>query len=433
MAAESDAVRFALSARAARTGPQPISFLMRQAVENPALISLAAGLVDYESLPVQPARRGFERVLDDARGRHTLQYGTTIGDAMLRQRLLEHLATLDGIAPTAFAATADDLVIANGSQQLLFLLTEVLVDPGDIVITAAPSYFVYTGTLQTFGAQVRCVDMDEDGMIPAALEAVLQRLESQGELGRVKIVYVCDYYQNPTGLTLAVDRRAELLRIVQRYSTGHRILLIEDAAYRELSYGGDPPPSIKAHDQSNACVALLQTFSKPFAPGLKIGYGLLPRDLVEPVVLQKGNHDFGSANLCQQLALAAMDSGDYQRHVEALCRRYRTKRDAMLEALERELGDFEPGHTHWTRPGGGLYVYLTLPERFDTGPRGALFDRAIKEGVLYVPGTYCFGPDPDRVVPSNTMRLSFGVCSIEQVQEGIARLARAIRAVDTGH
>ncbi len=423
---------FALSGRAVRTGPQPISYLLKQAVDNPELISLAAGLVDYESLPVEPARRAMTAALDEQRGRRTLQYGTTAGDAALRQRLLEHMAALDGLEPADLHATADDVVIATGSQQLLFLLTEVLVDPGDIVITAAPSYFVYTGTLATFGARVHCVDMDECGMVPASLERVLARLQSRGELERVKIIYICDYHQNPTGLTLAADRRGRIVRVVQRYSQHHQMLLIEDAAYRELTYEGRPPPSLKRHDEGNRFIALLQTFSKPFAPGLKTGYGLLPRALVEPVVLQKGNHDFGSANLCQQLILEAMTSGDYDRHVAALCRRYAQKRDAMLEALNRELGGFQPEATHWTRPAGGLYIYLTLPPEIDTGPEGDLFRRAIREGVLYVPGVYCFAPDLDREVPCNTMRLSFGVCSIEQIHEGVARLARAIRAVATG-
>jgi len=422
------ASQFAFSARAGRATRQPISYLMSQAVTNPDLISLAAGLVDYQTLPGAEARDLLNEMLaDPARARTALQYGTTEGLAELRTELLAHLAGLDGLTPADLNASPDDIIVASGSQQILFMLTDILVDPGDIVITAWPSYFVYTGTLAAAGARVRCVDMDSGGMIPGALEALLGQLADQGLLPRVKIVYLVSYHQNPTGITLAADRRQPILRILREHSRDHRILLIEDAAYRELTFEGDPPRSIKSYDRANQYVALLQTFSKPFSPGLKTGYGLLPRDLVEAVILQKGNHDFGSANFCQHLLLAAMRTGVYQRHLDELRRQYAAKRHAMLEALAEHLGDFARGQTHWTRPSGGLYVYLTLPEDMDTGREGPLFARAIEEGMMYVPGEYCYGPDPSRTVPRNTMRLSFGVASVDQIRQGIERLARAIR------
>jgi 2-aminoadipate transaminase len=218
-----------------------------------------------------------------------------------------------------------------------------------------------------------------------------------------------------------------LLQIVQRYSAEHRILLLEDAAYRELTFAGEPPASIKSHDKGNEHVALVQTFSKPFAPGVKTGYGLLPRDLMGPAVAQKGNHDFGSAHLTQHLMLAALRSGLYAQHVAKLRERYAAKCRAMLEALDEHLGGFAPGETRWTKPNGGLYVYLTLPADVDTGRQSRLFSRAIAEGVLYVPGEYCYGPDPTRAIPRNQMRLSFGLAEIDAIREGVRRLAVAIR------
>jgi 2-aminoadipate transaminase len=436
-------IGFKLSQRACRTTEQPISYLMQAAVEQPGLISLAAGLVDYETLPGPSAAELLDDLLGDpARSRIAMQYGTTQGLAELRHAVLDHMASLDGVRPDDLAASPDDVVISTGSQQLLFTITDVLVDPGDIVITERPTYFVYTGVLRTLGADVRGVDMDEQGMDPAALDEMLGRIAREGNLSRVKIVYLCDYHQNPTGLTLAADRRRAIVEIVQRYSANHRILLLEDAAYRELTYLAGPLrgpgpdqsrvaarpgiPSIKSFDPENRHVALLQTFSKPFAPGVKTGYGLLPRDLVEPVLLQKGSHDFGSANLCQHLLLAAMKRGVYHEHVNVLCEHYAKKRDAMLAALEEYLGDV--ACAHWTRPSGGLYVWVTLPEQYDTAREGPLFSRAIAEGVLYVPGVYCYGDAEARPAPINTMRLSFGVSTIEQIHEGIARLARAIKA-----
>lgn len=424
---------FGLSRTAARSRRQPISYLMAQAVDHPELISLAAGLVDYETLPsAQTAELLGPMLAEPARARAALQYGTTQGLATLRDALLEHLAKLDGVSPASLGS-ADDVVISTGSQELLYLITQVLVDPGDIVITGWPSYFVYTGTLEAAGAKVRCVDMDAEGVIPEALEELLADLDRQGQLGRVKIVYLVTYHQNPTGISLDSRRKPAVLEAVRRFSerAGHRILLLEDAAYRELTFEGTPAKSLRSCDPEGLYVAVLQTFSKPFSPGMKTGYGLLPADLVGPVLLQKGNIDFGSSNLMQHLLLEAMRGGQYASHVRELCSAYAEKRDAMLDALAKHLGDFHtPTDTHWTHPSGGLYVFLTLPGHIDTGDAGELFARCIDEGVLYVPGEYCFGPDPTRTRPGSTIRLSYGVADAEAIREGIARLARALRAVE---
>lgn len=419
---------FSFSGRAQRAQQQPISELMRQAVANPSLISLAAGLVDYQTLPGREALAILTRLLGEERSAQiVMQYGTTEGLADLRQTLLEHMASLDGLEPEDINVTADDVVMTNGSQQLLFILTDILVEPGDIVITEWPSYFVYTSALESFGAQVRCVEMDEHGLIPEKLDALLARIADEGQLHRVKILYTCDYHQNPTGITLSAERRPQVLDIVRRYSTDHRILILEDAAYRELTYSGEAPASLKSYDTENQFVALTQTFSKPFAPGLRTGYGLLPRELVLPVLAQKGSHDFGSINLSQHLLLHAMREGVYAGQVRKLCDAYTVKRDAMLQALKTELGDL--AETHWTHPAGGLYVWLTLPPTIDTGREGELLARAIDEGVLYVPGVYCYGPDATRAIPRNTMRLTFGTATVDQIREGIRRLARAIRSI----
>jgi 2-aminoadipate transaminase len=429
MAKSTHQAPFALAERARRADDQPISYLMSKALANPQLISLAAGFVDYHTLPTEPLAEQAAAILGDAEaGQIALQYGTTEGLAPLRQRAFEHLAALDNLSPEALPGTADDIIVTNGSQQMLHLLTDVLIDPGDVVLAAWPSYFVYTGALDSFGAVVRAVDTDEHGLIPEKLDRLLAGLSKANQLPRVKLIYTCSYHQNPTGLTLSTERRKQLLDIVQKYSTQHRILLVEDAAYRELTYGqAETPPSIKRFDEDNAHVALLQTFSKPFAPGLKLGYGLLPSDLIEPVKRSKGGRDFGSANLCQHLMLRSIETGRFDEHVATLRETYRERRDAMLAALQHELGDF--ADMTWTHPTGGLYVWLTLPEAIDTGADGPLFDRALDEGVLYVPGQYCYPPDPTREVPRNSMRLSFGVPTVEQIHEGIARLARAVRQV----
>ena len=402
------------------------------ALKDPTLISLAAGLVDYDTLPDSDVAPIIADLLaEPGAARAALQYGTTEGFDAFRTALFEHMTSLEAQAGAAMPQPhgPEDIVVTTGSQQLLHTLTEVLVDEGDIVIAGWPSYFVYTSALTSFGATLRSVDLDEDGMIPEGLERLLSGFEATGQLRKVKIVYVVSYHQNPTGITLSEQRRPQLLEIVKRYSqrSGQRILLIEDAAYRELTYEGAAPRSIKSYDTDGSYVALCQTFSKPFAPGLKTGYGLLPRDLVEPVKLSKGGRDFGSSNFCHHILNRAMQTGAFARHVETLKAAYASKLRATLEALEQHLADL-PG-VSWTKAKGGMYVWLTLPESVDTSHTGPLFAGAVEEGVLFVPGAYCYPADPTRKAPTNTIRLAVGVPNETQIREGIARLSKAIRAV----
>jgi 2-aminoadipate transaminase len=267
--------------------------------------------------------------------------------------------------------------------------------------------------------------MDEQGMNTDALADLLAQLERAGKLERVKMIYVVDSFQNPSGLTLSLARRQHVLELARRYSHRHRIIILEDAAYRELRYEGPDLPSIKSFDTDNAHVILAMSFSKACAPGLKTGYGLLPRELVAPMVRIKGNHDFGSNNLTQHLLLRLLECGAYDRHVAALCDVYRTKRDALLGALEQQFRHW-PG-VRWTHPGGGLYVWLAFSPGVNTGPEGPLMSAALREGVLYVPGQFCYVNGENGPVPTNEARLSFGVAELEQLREAVGRLARAAR------
>lgn len=414
-----------LSSKARRTREQPISFLIEMALRNPGLINLAAGLVDPLTLPVDECAEITRRILSDTgRARAALQYDTTQGLAPLRRRLLDHIAALEGLPASELGFTADQIVVTTGSQQALYLVGDALVDPGDIVIAANPSYFVYTGTLQSLDANVMCVPMDEDGMDVEAVAALLARLDRAGKLPRVKLVYCTSYFDNPTGLSLSLPRRKRLLEIVQSYSARQRILIHEDAAYRELRYDGPSMQSMKSMDPANRHTILSLTFSKPFSPGLKLGYSAMPDDLLHAVMQQKGNHDFGSANLTQHIALEAMRDGSYDKHVELLKRSYRAKRDAILAALER----FMPAGAgvSWTHPHGGLYVWLTLPEGVDTSREAEMFKTCIAHGVMYVPGDYCFQPDEQGRIPKNHLRLSFGQVDPNRIEAGIERLAGVV-------
>lgn len=415
-----------LSHRALLTADQPISYFMQQAVENPNLISLAAGLVDPESLPAAEVAEAAAALLGRREAaRAALQYGTTQGYAPLRERLLDRTLALDSVTRRDVCLTPEDVVVTTGSQQLLYLLSELLLDPGDLVITEAPSYFVYQGTLNSLGVRTLTVPMDDDGMQVDALAELLARLDRTGELDRLRLIYVCDYFQNPSGLTLSLPRRRRLLELARRYSRRRRLFILEDAAYRELRYDGPDLPSVKSLDGANEHVILALTFSKPLSPGLKTGYGLLPRDLVGPLLRLKGNHDFGSNNFTQHLLLRLLETGAYDRHVAELCRVYRQKRDVLLGALAAEFRAWP--EVHWTHPAGGLYVWLTFPPEVDTGPDSPLMRSALEEGVLYVPGRFCYVNGNGAPAPACGMRLSFGVAQPEQIEEAVRRLARAAR------
>lgn len=417
-----------LSRRAAWAGGEPIaSVLMARTLAQPELISLAAGFVDHQSLPVGPAREALEALLaSPEEARAALQYGTTMGHAPLREAVLARMLNADGATAAELNLSVDQVVLTAGSNQLLHLLVDTLADPGDIVLCGAPSYFVFLGTLGNLGVRALGVETDADGLVPEAVEAELRRLRGTGELGRVKAIYVTSYYDNPTGATVPASRRAALVEIARRWSAGARIHVIEDAAYRELRYYGEDVPSLRSFDPEGETVAVAGTFSKSFSPGVRVGWGVLPRGLVGPLVSQKGNVDFGSPNFNQHLMAAVLRMGLFDAHLQTLRASYRAKIDAILDAADRFLAPV--GGIEWMRPEGGLYVWVRLPEHVDSGLRGPLFDRAVEEGVLYVPGECCY-PAEGRPAARNMLRLSFGALSCARIRQGMEALARAIRRV----
>ncbi len=417
-----------LSQRALRSGGEPIAnLLMAKTLAQPELVSLAAGFVEHQSLPIEPTRQAFQAIWSDPdRALAALQYGTTIGHPPLRQAVLDRMLDADGRTAAELNLSVDQVVITAGSNQLLHLVADSLLDPGDIVICGAPSYFVILGTLGSLGARAIGVEMDDDGIVPEALEQELARLESAGCLDRVKLIYVVSYYDNPRGLTISAERRPQLVEIAQRWSREGKIHLIEDVAYRDLRYWGDDIPSIRSFDPDGQTVSVAGSFSKSFSPGIRVGWGILAPDLVEPVLSEKGHIDFGSPNMNQHLMTAVLEQGLFDKHLVDLRQAYRRKIEALLEAADEHLRPI--GRIDWVRPTGGLYVWLRLPEGIDTGLSGPLFDRAVAEGVLYVPGEYCY-PSEGRPIARNMIRLSFGMPSPDGIRRGVASLARAIRGV----
>ncbi|NBR87849.1 MAG: aminotransferase class I/II-fold pyridoxal phosphate-dependent enzyme [Verrucomicrobia bacterium] len=318
------------------------------------------------------------------------------------------------------------LLITHGSQQLLYLLTEALCDPGDIVLVEDPTYFVYLGIAQSHGLRCRGVRLLPDGLDLAHLEQVLEELRRRGDLPRVKLLYLVTYYQNPTGYTTSFAKKAAALKLLRRYEkfAGHPLYLIEDAAYRELRFAGEEVPSALAAPGGADRVLYAGTFSKPFATGVRVGFGVLPEPIRTTATRIKGNHDFGTANLLQQLLARALATGAYERHLAELQRRYAHKARVMTDAIRAHF----PANVEWREPAGGLYVWARAPKRLRTGAKSRFFQTALKRNVLYVPGALCYANDPTRRQPDHEMRLSYGGASERDLAEGIKRLGTVLSA-----
>lgn len=417
--------RIELSASARRTCPPSISQLMQTALENPSIVSLAAGFVDQESLPVEIVAEAAAEMLGDAEeGRRSLQYGTTLGDYRLRTSLIEQLERGEGRPRGFYEEAISRTIVTTGSAQLIYLVCEALLDPGDIVLVESPTYFVFLGPIATRGARAIGVPIDDDGMRLDSLEGTLAELEREGLLDRVKLIYTISEHANPTGISLSESRRGPLVELARRWSKKQRIFVLEDAAYRGLSFGAVEPPSVWSHDALGDTVILARTFSKTFSPGLKIGYGVIPHALLDPILCLKGNHDFGSANFNQRVLYRILEDGRYDRHVSQLDAIYGRKCRAFLAALDESISPLDLD-VRWTKPEGGLFVWMTVPEDLDTGFDGPLFPRCVERGVIYVPGEHAFAADPGPV-PTNHLRLTFGVPSEPELVEGAHRLALAL-------
>ena len=430
----------ALSKLGQRTALPPISWLMQTALTRPKLISLAAGFTDNATLPTQISRKLLSDVLRSPKtGQPALQYGITAGENNLRRLTAEHLQKMDLVGtdcgrpknqgrPQSIPIgvhSPDRLMVTGGSQQLLYMTLEALCDEGDIVLVEDPTYFVFLSILQSRGLRARGVRLQRDGIDLAHLETVLQRLKKSGDLRRVKALYLVSYFQNPTGASTSFAKKRKALALLKKFerAAGHPIYLLEDAAYRELRFAGDDIPSALVAPGATDRVIYTGTYSKPFAPGARVGYGILPEPLFTAVQRIKGNHDFGTANLLQQLLARALQTGLYDKHVAKIERRYGQKARVMKQAL----AEYFPSSIEIWESNGGLYFWARLPKGVSAGAKSKIFQAALKSDVLYVPGELCYADDPARRKPDNEMRISYGNASEKDIREGIKRLGAVLK------
>ncbi|QDV23270.1 aminotransferase-like domain-containing protein [Aureliella helgolandensis] len=414
-----------LSRRAGMSSGQPIGRLMALALKHPNLVSLAAGFVDNDTLPCETTAAALRRLADQPELlRKALQYDMTAGSGILRANIAEWNYR-------RFPAGRPDperMIVTAGSNQFLHLVAEALLDPGDIVLAAAPTYFVFMGTLKGVDARIVGVSSDEFGMSIDALQEQLQRIAAAGDAHRVKLIYTVTDFDNPAGSTLSLERREQLLEVVRRWRAEQGpIHLLSDCAYQELRYEGeDLPPLLALADDASEFVIEAGTFSKSYSPGIRVGWGVVPESLAPTLLEMKSNIDFGSPHFAQVLMNDVLTSGEIDSHLPVIRAGYRVKLDAMLDALDAELG--ETPDVVWHKPAGGLYVWLTLPEHIDASEGSPLWRCAMEQGVLYVPGYYCY-PTEGEPIALNTIRLSFGVQNPAGIRLGIERLAAAIRQV----
>src|SRR6056297_813338 len=263
------------SRRGAAAPVQPISRLMAEALADPALISLAAGFVDAATLPTEAVAEAVARLMSQpAAARSALQYGENAGDATLRRLIAERYLG------EAAAGASEAMVLSAGSNQLLHLIAECLLDPGDIVLCAAPTYFVFLGALRDIGARSHGIATDAEGICPEALEAALEELAAAGELARVKMLYLVPYFDNPAGTNMPVARRLAILEVLGRWRARVGMALLVDNAYRDLRFAGIADvPSLTELGAAPEWTIETGTFSKNFSPGLRVGWGVLPEPL----------------------------------------------------------------------------------------------------------------------------------------------------------
>ncbi|HEX4977497.1 MAG TPA: PLP-dependent aminotransferase family protein [Nocardioides sp.] len=367
---------------------------------RPEVVSLAGGMPNISGLPLDVVGDAISELVAE-RGTVAMQYGSGQGDPVLREQICD-VMRLEGID-----AHPDDVVVTVGSQQAVDLVTRIFCDPGDVVICEAPSYVGALGVFRAYECDVVHVEMDEHGLVPEALRQALETCRAAGR--RIKFVYTIPNYHNPAGVTLSAERRTEVLEICR----AHDVLVLEDNPYGLLGFDGEPLRAMRADEAEG--VIYLGSFSKTFAPGFRVGWVLAPHAVREKLVLAQE-----SATLCppafSQMAVSAyLTKHDWLGQIKAFREMYRERRDAMVGALD----DMMPAAARWNVPGGGFYVWVTLPPGLDAK---AMLPRAVTARVAYVPGTAFFADG----FGAQSMRLSYCYPTPERIREGVRRLTGVI-------
>ena len=367
---------------------------------RPEIVSLAGGSPFVSALPLE-AVGDMVGGLIASRGQDVLQYCTAQGDVTLREQICD-VMSLEGVR-----AHPDEIVVTVGSQQALDLITRIFVDPGDVILAEAPTYVGALGAFTTYQAEVVHVAMDESGIIPEALAAAIDRMAAQGR--RIKFLYTVPTYHNPAGVTMADARRLEVLRICEQAG----LLIVEDNPYGLLGFEGEPMRPLRSHTRDG--VVYLGSFSKTIAAGLRVGWAVAPPAIRDKLVLAAESAVLCPASFAQLTVREYLATQPWREQIKAFRELYRERRDAMLQALTATL----PAGCGWTKPGGGFFVWLRLPDGIDAK---AMLPRAVSSRVAYVPGTGFFADGSGH----GYARLSYSLPDPGQITEGVRRLSEVI-------
>jgi 2-aminoadipate transaminase len=369
---------------------------------QPGIISFAGGLPAPDTFPVKEIEEISCRLLRE-KGATALQYGTTEGEAPLREELAKWMSQeKSGIKP-------ENIFITSGSQQGLDIVSKVFLDPGDTVIVELPSYVGGLQAFTAYRAKMVGVPQDDEGMRMDKLEKVLGKMAQKKK--KPKFIYVVPDFQNPSGITMSLERRKKLLELAYRYE----VPIVEDSPYRDLRFTGEPVPPIYSLDTQNQ-VIVLGTFSKIFCPGLRLAWITAPAEWMDRMIVAKQSMDLCSPSFNQLITAEYMKQGLLQPQIERIKLIYGQKRQVMLKALKKHM----PKGVKWTKPEGGLFLWIKLPKNMSANE---LFPKAIEEKVAYVVGTafHCDGKG------QNAMRMNFSYPTEAQIEEGILRLATMIK------
>jgi len=391
------------SQRALGTARSAIRELLKL-TEKPEIISFAGGLPDPETFPHEELA---EIAADELRGhyRNVLQYGLSEGSLTLRR------AVIDWLRPQGLDLSLNQVLVTTASQQGLDLLAKAFLDPGDVVFCGLPTYLGAIQSFSLFQADKIGVPLQEDGMDLDVLEEQIAEARRVDKV--LKAIYVIPDFQNPAGITMSLEKRKRLLEIAQQED----LLIFEDNPYSQLRFAGEAVPTLKSMDE-NGRVIMLFTLSKVLSAGLRLAFLIAQEDLIDILIRMKQASDLCTSKLTQHLAARYIKDYGMEDHLRILRERYHAKRDAMIAALEKYM-PIEEGIT-WTRPDGGLFLWVRLPEVIDTEE---MFPRALEYKVAYVIGRAFYVDGGGK----NTMRLSFSVNSEDEIEEGIKRLCQVVR------
>lgn len=368
-------------------------------VSRPEVVSLAGGMPYVSALPSELIDQSFERLMAK-RGALALQYGSGQGDIQLREQIQQIMA-LEGIR-----SSAEDIVITTGSQHGLDLLANLFLEEGDVVLTEGPSYVGAIGIFQHYQAHIEHIYTDDDGMSPEALAEAIANLRAAGR--RIKFLYLVPNFANPSGVTLAADRRGQILEICRR----EHILVLEDNPYGLLYFEEPSPAALRSLDEEG--VVYLGSFSKILVPGFRVGYVLAPPAIRDKLVLANESAILCPSSFGQMLISEYLETADWMAQIERFRALYQERRDAALDAMAEYL----PG-LRTTRPRGGFYLWVSLPDGMDSK---AMLPLAVKELVAYTPGTAFYGDGTGQ----NRLRICYSYPEPERIRLGIKRLSNVV-------